>query len=153
MSINVRQATEEDCKLVFDWVNEPEVRKASFHTEEIEWQEHTNWFLQKIKNPNSLILIFEVDGKPAGQIRFDKNTDKGFFLISFLLDQKFRGRSLGGVLIEKGIDYLITQVKTPILCVGFVKKENIASQRAFLKNEFLLVSESDVSLTFEKTIE
>lgn len=154
MHLSVRPATEEDCKLVFDWANEPEVRIASFHTEKIEWPDHTSWYLQKLKNPNSLILIFEVDGKPAGQIRFDKNSEENYFLISFLLDQKFRGKSLGGVLIETGIGYLITQVQqTPILCVGFVKKDNIASQRAFLKNEFLLVSESDVSLKFEKKVE
>ncbi|MCW7490401.1 GNAT family N-acetyltransferase [Leptospira meyeri] len=152
MNLVVRPATDDDCKLLFDWANEPEVRNASFHSEKIEWQEHTSWFLQKLNNPNSLILIFEVDGEPAGQIRFDKNIDENYFLISFLLDEKFRGKSLCRVLIAKGIGYLVTQVQTPIRCVGFVKKENIASQRAFLKNEFLLVSKSDVSLKFEKTV-
>ncbi|MCW7493162.1 GNAT family N-acetyltransferase [Leptospira sp. 2 VSF19] len=152
MNLVVRPATEDDCKLVFDWANEPEVRNASFHSEKIEWPEHTSWFLQKLKNPNSLILIFEVDGSSAGQIRFDKNIDEDFFLISFLIDKKFRGNSLGKDLIAKGIDYLVTKMPTPLLCVGFVKKDNIASQRAFLKNEFQLVSESDVSLKFEKTI-
>jgi hypothetical protein len=138
--------------LLFDWANEPEVRNASFNTEKIEWSEHKRWFYQKIKNPDTMILILEVDGKEAGQIRFDKNVDGNFFLINFLLNEKFRGRSLGKELIAKGINYLVTKVQTPILCVGFVKKDNIASQRAFLRNDFLLVSESDASLKFEKII-
>ena len=152
MFLNIRRATESDSKLLFDWANESEVRKASFNTDKIDWMEHKKWFLRKLQNPSSLILIFEVDGSCAGQIRFDKNLEEDYFLISFLLDRKFRGKSLGEILIEMGISYLMTQVQIPILCVGFVKKDNIPSQRAFLKNKFLLVSESDISLKFEKKI-
>ncbi|WP_232420767.1 GNAT family N-acetyltransferase [Leptospira vanthielii] len=153
LHLSVRKATEDDCKLLFDWANEPEVRKASFSTEKIEWSGHTNWFFQKLKNPNSLILIFEADGSPAGLIRFDKDTEQNYFLISFLLDEKFRGMSLGTTLISEGLAYLSSGQQGPIVCVGFVKKENVASQRAFYKNEFLLESESDDNLKFIKTIE
>lgn len=109
--------------------------------------------LQKLKNPNSLILILEVDGFPAGQIRFDRDIEQNYFLISFLLDAKFRGMSLGTTLISKGVEYLSSAQKGSIVCVGFVKKENVASQRAFQKNEFLLESESNDNLKFVKTIE
>lgn len=141
MSINVRQATEEDCKLVFSWVNEPEVRKASFHTEEIEWQEHTNWFLQKIKNPNSLILIFEVDGKPAGQIRFDKNGE--FFEIDYSLDIRYRGRGLGKAIVSLGISEIKSKYKQSIKILAKVKKDNANSAKIFRNlgfNEINLVN-------------
>lgn len=152
MNLRVRPATEDDCRLLFDWANEPGVRNASFRTEKIEWADHSIWFLKNLNNPNSHILIFEVDGEAAGQIRFEKNSFENNLLISFSLDKKFRGKSLGKDIVEKGINYLVDKISAPILCVAYVKKENIPSQKAFLKNEFLLVSESDVSLRFEKNV-
>ncbi|WP_244934935.1 GNAT family N-acetyltransferase [Leptospira jelokensis] len=150
--MSLRPARENDCKLLFDWANEPEVRNASFNTEKIEWTEHESWYLEKIKNPNSFIFIFEVDSDPAGQIRFDRNIEENHFLISFLLDKKFRGMSLSTSLIAIATDHLVNKIGKPIDCIGFVKKDNFASQTAFKKNNFTLVSEFENSFKFKKTI-
>ncbi|TGK51933.1 N-acetyltransferase [Leptospira kanakyensis] len=129
MHLSVRPATEDDCKLIFDWANEPEVRNASFYTEKIEWPKHVSWFLQKLNDPNSLILIFEVDGLNAGQIRFDRNGE--YFEIDYSIDINYRGKGLGKSIVSLGISKINSQFKKTIKILAKVKKGNSISAKVF----------------------
>ena len=42
--IYLRLVDDKDMKLLFDWRNDEVVRKNSFSTEPIDWEEHVSWF-------------------------------------------------------------------------------------------------------------
>ena len=70
--IHLRPANYKDCEFLWEWVNDPEVRKASFSSETIPWETHKTWFTKKLANPDCYIYIaIDENEKPVGQIRFD----------------------------------------------------------------------------------
>ena len=40
-------------RLLFDWVNDPEVRKNSLTSGVIQWMDHINWFNKNISSDDS----------------------------------------------------------------------------------------------------
>ena len=51
--LKLRPVQKSDIELIFKWSNDEEVRKNSFHTETIKWEEHVKWFNNIIDNSNS----------------------------------------------------------------------------------------------------
>jgi RimJ/RimL family protein N-acetyltransferase len=151
MNYKIRLANTSDCRLLFDWVNDPDVRKASFKSENIKWEDHEKWFIEKIKNPNTYIFIFEVEDKQVGQIRFDMEEDKSY-LIDFSIQKEFRGLSYSSMIIENGINFMMNLVSKPIIFIGIVKSENLGSIKAFQKNSFKIILKNTNILTFQKSL-
>ena len=87
MNLNLQPVTKDDCELLFNWVNDPEVRNASFNPNQIVWTEHQDWFYKKIQDPNSIQLILVSDGQKVGQIRFDKDLHTNEFLLNYLIEK------------------------------------------------------------------
>ena len=50
--LQLRQLRETDCQLLFSWANDPDVRSASFHSAPVQWEEHRQWFKQKLLAQN-----------------------------------------------------------------------------------------------------
>jgi RimJ/RimL family protein N-acetyltransferase len=70
--INLRLADYNDCEMLWQWVNDPDVRKASFSSEKNSWETHKAWFTDKLEDSNSYIFIALNENKqPIGQVRFD----------------------------------------------------------------------------------
>lgn len=128
----LRKATEADTTTTFGWAKDPEVRKFSFSQDEILWSGHEKWFHSKVNSENCVYLIAEIDGKPAGSIRFD--ISDAVFTISYLLGPEFHGFGLGKVLLEKGIAFIraaANENQQHYKIVGFVIPQNISSLKAF----------------------
>jgi RimJ/RimL family protein N-acetyltransferase len=138
--ILIRKACEDDAKLLFEWVNEPNVRKSSVNSDPIEWNGHLQWFRQKLDSELSYIYILE-ERISLGQIRFDPRTESNGYDIDFSIDKEFRGQSLGSLIIEKGIQEIRKVKREHISLYATVKKENIPSLKAFLNNEFVIQNE------------
>jgi spore coat polysaccharide biosynthesis protein SpsF len=130
--VKLRLAREEDCDLLFKWVNDPDVRKNSFNNKEISYEEHVEWFYRKINSPSSCVFI-AYNGKenPIGQIRVEIEDNIG--IISYSISEPYRGRGYGTELLFK----LPEKIKEKEVCVkilkGKVKKDNLPSRKAFLK--------------------
>ena len=76
--LSLREATKEDCTLLFRWVNDPEVRRSSLSSEPIDWEEHVAWLTKKLADPSCHIFIASnTAGDPVGQVRF--NLANGYF--------------------------------------------------------------------------
>jgi UDP-2,4-diacetamido-2,4,6-trideoxy-beta-L-altropyranose hydrolase len=133
-SLTLRKATINDLQLVFEWNNDPEVRRHSFYPEPILLEDHTIWYKAKLEDAASKIYIAEVVGKPAAQIRFDVKDDQA--KISYLISKNYRGKGLGHTVLLKGITKLLAEDKSVNLVVGLVQKDNLASVRAFEKAGF-----------------
>lgn len=128
----LRRATERDCELIYSWVNDVEVRENAFNSEFIPYYEHYNWYKNSLNNKNRLIYIGIDGNREIGQVRLDKDGDKG--IISYIVSKSNRGVGYGKFLIK-----LVKEeaAKNNIAVLeALVKKNNIASQRVFIKNGF-----------------
>ena len=129
MILKVRNVTEEDCTLLFKWVNDEDVRNNALNSEEIIWTKHVSWFRRKIDDPNSVIFILEKDNYPIGQIRYERR-EEDFWDIDFFIDPNFRGLGFGKKIIELTLGKITGSVR------ALVKKDNFASCKVFEKLGF-----------------
>lgn len=133
-NIVLRRANEGDCRVIWDWSNDSVVRKASFSTESIPWETHIQWFRNKLNDANCEMYIAQnEDGEKLGQVRFEM--DQHDAIISVSLDPSCRNKGYGREIIAIGTRTIlerrnIRQVR------AMVKKENIASLRAFENASF-----------------
>lgn len=135
---SLREATLDDSRLLWDWVNNSEVRKNSFNQEKISWEDHCNWLQNKLCGESECIYIVENDlGEPAGQIRFDYKDDAKAE-IDFSVAQEFRGHSLGVFLLINGVRLFLKA--HPLVDIhGVVKASNISSIKSFCNAGFVKV--------------
>ncbi|MCB0478273.1 MAG: GNAT family N-acetyltransferase [Crocinitomicaceae bacterium] len=131
----LRKATSDDIKLIFDWANDIEVRKNAFNQDPIAYEDHKKWFNNKLEEAHSFIYILEVNNVPAGQIRFDLRLNSWY--IDYSVSVSFRSQNLGEYLIRLGISHLSKELNyRGEEIIGEVKKENIASQKTFIRCGF-----------------
>ena len=124
-----REATFADAKLLFDWVNEENVRYNSLSNSTIEWKNHLKWFKSKLKEKQSHIFIFFLNNEPIGQVRLD--LENGYWVIDYSIDKNHRGKGLGTEILRK-----IVNLEKFQKFLGVVKEENIGSRKVFEKLGF-----------------
>ncbi len=120
---------ETDCRLLWEWVNDPAVRAASFSSEFVAWEDHQAWFTRKLADPLTLMLLARnAGGEAVGQVRFDE--ENGVADIDVSVAPQKRGRGLGEILLREGLRALWRQTGAQTARAR-IKPENLASQRAF----------------------
>ena len=65
----LRQAGVEDRKLLFDWRNDPLVRRNSFTTDPIAWEDHVRWFGRLMDDPQARQYILMAESARDPEIR------------------------------------------------------------------------------------
>jgi UDP-2,4-diacetamido-2,4,6-trideoxy-beta-L-altropyranose hydrolase len=129
--MNFRKATADDVQLVYSWAIDPEVRRFSYSKSEIPWQDHVQWFEKKISDPLCKYFIIEIDNNPVGQIRFDlSEEEQDAYIISYLIDNNWRGKGLGNSVLTKGLQKLIGTCAVKKV-IGYVQDFNTASIKTF----------------------
>lgn len=129
---NIRLADDSDIKNVFELSNDDLVRANSINKNKIEWENHVNWFNQRIQNTKEPFFIAETpEGDFIAQIRFNKEDDG--FVISVSIDKNFRGKGFGAKIIKEASKKLNIY---PI--IAYVKTDNIPSQKSFVKAGYVL---------------
>ncbi|MFT2008781.1 UDP-2,4-diacetamido-2,4,6-trideoxy-beta-L-altropyranose hydrolase [Pontibacter sp. 13R65] len=132
--VTLRNVMEEDMLVIFDWSNDPEVRRRSFNSKPIPLEGHKTWFNLKLKQKDAYLYIAEVNGVAAAHIRFEVAETIG--VVSYMISREFRGKGLGHSVLLKGIKKLLEQRPTITNIEGLVQKDNQASVRAFEKAGF-----------------
>jgi UDP-2,4-diacetamido-2,4,6-trideoxy-beta-L-altropyranose hydrolase len=129
--INLRKACADDCRMVWEWANDPDARKRSFVPDPIPWIEHVKWFESKLRDPQCLYFIaLGIAGEPIGQARYDFSGEEATLSVS--LDAKFRGNGYGSLVIRAASQNAFDLV--PISSIhAYIKKDNEPSVRAFAK--------------------
>ncbi len=127
--LTLRCAGEHDLERLWLWANDPAVRANSYQPEPIPFAEHQKWFKKKLGTPDSLILILELDGTAAGQVRYDR-VDQEAAEIDFSIDAKFRGLGLGDRLIKLSLDKAAKRLGVRTLR-ALVMERNKPSSRVF----------------------
>ena len=132
--IRLRPAREEDCKLFWEWANDPETRKFAFNKMAIAWDDHVSWFSNKIHDPDCRIYVAENDtGAPLGQARFDITAKDAEIDVS--IDRTQRGSGLGAVLIDEAVKQFFSDTSAQKVH-AYILPENHASIAAFEKASF-----------------
>ena len=132
----MRRARGSDCKLLFEWANDAEVRQGAFQSEPIPWSEHCAWFAMKMNSSDAAIYIAEDDkGNAVGQVRFDIKPD-GSAETDISVAAFYRGRGLGSDMLRAAITEFVKMYRVREI-VAQVKEDNEASQRVFVKAGFV----------------
>ena len=134
-SCYLRKVAPEDVDILFEWVNDWDVRQNSFDTHEISYDEHVEWFDRMMRNPNQAQYILMIDDKPSGQIRVAVEGECAE--ISYSIPKNTRGLGYGSMiigLVKKQVNMDYPHIKK---LIGRVKPTNAASQRSFIRNGFM----------------
>lgn len=138
------KASEDNCELLYKWTNEEEVRKNSFNTDKINYEDHVKWFMGKLNSLEIFIYIFKKNEEPIGVMRLEK-IDEESMLINFSIDCKYRGLGYATKLLK-----LIKVQFEEYILVGKVKKDNIGSIKAFRKSGYIMTEELDKIIFYSK---
>lgn len=130
----LREVRSIDRDLLYRWANDPMVRQNAFNTDEINYEDHCNWFTRCLQREDVKIYILIENGMPVGQVRL--NIENGEALIDYSIAPAYRGKGLGHQIIEM-ICEEVKRMKNVTVMVAYVKHENTPSRHVFLKNGFL----------------
>jgi len=141
--IKLRKVSEKDCRLIWKWANDPEVRAESFTPKAIPYNDHVIWFERKNNDPDSYLYIAEnTDRKSVGQVRFELEGNDA--IISISLDRKFRGKGYGSIIIALA-SQKIFEISEVNVIHAYIKKGNIASKSAFQKAGFIFLENAVIN--------
>lgn len=149
-NLTLSVAIAEDVDLTYKWAKDKTIRKYSFATHEITFDEHAKWFLSKVNSEDNYYFIALLNGDNIGSIRFDLK--EGGAIISYLLDPLYHQKGLGGILLKKGLEFLISMNNANVNFVkGYVMAENISSIKTFVALGYEMEKEGEY-LRFIKKI-
>lgn len=134
-AIHLRAITKEDSGLLFAWANDPHVRAASLSQGPISRETHEAWFQKKIDDPACHIFIgMNEEEMPVGQIRCD--IEDGIAEVDVHTAPDHWGKGYGTLMIRGIVQKLFAETEVKEVH-AFIKPENEASMRAFIKAGFL----------------
>jgi RimJ/RimL family protein N-acetyltransferase len=142
--LSVRRVQAQDCRLLWEWANDPETRAASFNSERISWTEHRRWFSHKLEDPDCVLLMLEhKKAGPIARVRFDPHGGLASE-ISLTISPECRGRRLAAYVLDKAV--AIAFERPTLQCVhAFVKSGNKSSALAFQRAGFRLAGSTQVN--------
>ena len=126
--LHLRRVEKRDCRFLYELRNEQEVRKNSFQTAEITYEQHVGWFQRKIEDSDVRIYILEQDKEAIGQVRVEHSG--GIGEISYALTAKARGRGFSKWMLRELVNLLWKEEFCEQL-MAEVKLDNVASQKIF----------------------
>lgn len=127
LNMSFRKVNEGDLTLLYNWSNDKVVRENSYNKSEISFVDHSQWFLRKLSDSNSLVLIAMINGQESGTVRYELDDDSTTVGIS--IAQEFRGRNLGGTMLRQSAIKYVETLVFPVL--ASIKVKNDASVKAF----------------------
>ena len=136
--IFIRIAKFKDINILFEWVNSNDSLIYKLENKNnIPYEDHKKWFLERLDDPNSYIWIIENLYKTSiGQIRFQKKENLYFDIDIYIIKEK---RKMGAAL--KALNLSMNKINNTLLR-AIVRKNNLVSYNFFKKCGFKLISET-----------
>jgi RimJ/RimL family protein N-acetyltransferase len=153
--LKLRPARSDDCRMAFEWANDPVTRSASFHTAPIAWHDHERWWQESLSGRIRRLYVVECDDEPAGLLRFDlSESEPDAARVGIQLAPAWRGRDLAKRVLSAGADLAAREGFRRL--EALIRPENARSVRAFCAAEFEPCGEIDVdgitALRFERRL-
>ena len=141
--LKLRPAEERDCKLLWEWANDPTVRAASFRQDSIPWEQHVNWFQSRLRDHEGTRIMMAVDSNQTeiGTVRFNLEGDRA--MVSINLDKNARGKGYGCAILRMAADEMFRS-SAAVAIDAYVKPQNEASQRLFENANFQKYSSMEI---------
>ncbi len=135
-NITLREASLDDCKLLYKWQIIPNIRQYFRNKEVPNFEEHSSWFKKRINSQGrqkGLLLIILLAGQECGYVRLDRLPDRSnTFDISVLVDPQFSGQSIGSRALQE-----VSKNYPHYKMIAEVSERNVASVRMLQKAGFL----------------
>ena len=144
----LRRCLMEDSDTLYKWANDPTVRINAFNTSPIPYEEHVEWFKKSIENKDRQIFILIKDNISVGQIRID--IEENIAIISYIIDEKERGKGIGSTMLNLLYEKIKADGFNIKILKGLVKKENIASRKAFINNGYIEIEDKEYIVYIKK---
>lgn len=132
--IEIRRATEDDSRNLFEWRNHPSIRAVSRNPELIDWDAHCAWFDSVLNDKDRALLIGYIGDKPIGVVRFDMVRDIAEVSIYLVPEAGFTGQGRG--LLLSAERWLVANRSDIRTVRAEVLGANAASQRLFLGADY-----------------
>lgn len=129
-ALGLRLATEADIGIVFKWRNDPRIANLGVDGAFVSWEEHQHWFDETLRRDKRILLVVEVDGQPAGVVRYDALDTHREAAISLFLLPDFVGRGLGRRAFVASLPYLL-KWRTTERIMARVRDDNHRSLKFF----------------------
>lgn len=143
--LSFRRATISDMLLYLEWRNEVSTRENSLSSELISEDTHQKWFYEKVNSSDCLMLLFESDNTPCGQVRLDL-IDLDSYQISYSVAKDFRGLGLGKVILKIALDECRKNHLNDCKFIAHVTRNNFASIKTLESIGFQLDLKSESAL-------
>jgi UDP-2,4-diacetamido-2,4,6-trideoxy-beta-L-altropyranose hydrolase len=128
--VHFRAVEEQDCRLLWEWVNDPAARTSAFSSDPVPWPSHVQWFRNKRHDPRTIQWIaLDAGGLPIGQVRFDGET------IDISVAPEQRAKGYGRTVIAAAVEEFFRTTSAETVH-ALVKTRNQPSLRAFLHAGF-----------------
>ena len=132
----IQRVINKDSLDIWLWRNNKKSIFFSKNKKKITLEAHNKWFRKNLKNKKIKFYIGSIvkknEKKKVGVVRF--NIKSKYALVSINLNPVMRGKSLSYILLAAGIKKFLKLKK--IKLIAEIKKNNFASIKCFLKNEF-----------------
>jgi UDP-2,4-diacetamido-2,4,6-trideoxy-beta-L-altropyranose hydrolase len=127
--LRIRRTVPDDCRILWDWAQDPEICAASFSSGPIPWEAHVTWFRAKLADPCAVLYTatYAAEG-PVGQVRFQQTGPR--VTLSIGLAKTFRRRGLGRMLLFLACERLFRDSNLNAID-AYVKPDNETSIRLF----------------------
>ena len=144
----LKKAEEKNVDILFEWINDAEVRAQSLSSDKISFEEHIKWFSKKLRDPNCYLYIAYAIDIPCGMIRFDINAETA--AISYLVDSAQRGKGIGSALVREGLKKFSNDASFRGTIHAMVKISNFASIKIFERLGFEKETRNENVVDFKK---
>tara|TARA_R100000149_G_C5819200_1_gene99229 strand:- start:61 stop:528 length:468 start_codon:yes stop_codon:yes gene_type:complete len=141
-TIILRPATIEDADILLEWRNDPNTRKASHNTDEVQRDDHISWLSRTLGNPDRRLYVAEENGDPVGTVRTD--FAGGVWELSWTVSPKARGRGVA----KRMVAVLANEISEPIRAE--VKTGNMVSARIAEHAGMVFERETDGILHYKR---
>ena len=132
--IYLTKAETTDINDIFEWRNHPDIRKNFFNQELLSWDEHEKWFMARLSDPDATVYMAYHKKEKIGSIRFESKDS--VIKTSVMLNPDFLGKGLGPKVIKLGVERFIMEKNPDMQIIAEIKKDNVASIKAFEKAGF-----------------
>lgn len=132
--MEIRKVVPDDAALLFEWANDPETRSKSFHSQLINWESHLSWIERKLNDAGSSFYLLHQAGEPIGVVRIETTNE---CIIGVTVAPNHRGKGLASTMIKLACSTFRKKNNDAIL--AYIKKENLASVKAFERAGFVLL--------------
>lgn len=135
--VRLRAAADNDCRLLWEWLNDPAVRAVAFESGTVPWEGHVAWFRRKIADPHcQMYVVLDEQDDPVGQVRFDIDPDRLAAVVTISVARERRRRGVGQEALRLACARLFADTETGQV-VAYIRPHNLASLRMFEKAGFV----------------